>query len=154
LEPTVEFTYPMSPVQEGLLYESLRSSQLGEYVEQLNWFMHGPLDLDRFRAAWERAALRLETLRTACSLDKDNMRLARSFVPGRFAGDALYFTATAGRADPESAVRAWRPFVSGRIRDHDVDCTHAHMLRRAPAGEMAPVIADALRTIAPGGKEE
>ncbi|MEU4999879.1 amino acid adenylation domain-containing protein, partial [Streptomyces sp. NPDC021622] len=44
---------------------------------------------------------------------------------GVFAGDVEFFTAAQGRADgAPTAAEAWRPFVTGEVRDHLVDCHH------------------------------
>ena len=50
--------------QEGLLFESIASTEPGLYVEQFVFSLAGPLDAGALRAAWERLAARHEVLRT------------------------------------------------------------------------------------------
>jgi thioesterase domain-containing protein len=70
---------------------------------------------------------------------KSNGLLASRFVPRQLDGGILLFTATGG-ADP---VRAddWRPYVSGRIDVHEIDCEHAEMMRPEAARRIAAVLA-------------
>jgi amino acid adenylation domain-containing protein/non-ribosomal peptide synthase protein (TIGR01720 family) len=61
----VEDLYPLSPLQEGMLYHALDAPGSGVYVQQVTCDLHGDLDLDAFRRAWERVAERHTVLRTA-----------------------------------------------------------------------------------------
>jgi thioesterase domain-containing protein/acyl carrier protein len=72
---------------------------------------------------------------------KQNSRLARAFVPRRFRGDALLFAATHGDSRPEP--HKWRPYVSGKIAVHEVDCEHVHMMRQIPLAQIGRVLANA-----------
>ena len=57
-------TFPLSPMQHGMLMETLRAPQgAGCYVEQVVFDMEEEIDIDRFTAAWERVANLHETLR-------------------------------------------------------------------------------------------
>ncbi|WP_164014774.1 non-ribosomal peptide synthase/polyketide synthase [Pyxidicoccus trucidator] len=56
--------YPVSPLQQGLLFHALLSPTAGTYVTQLTWEMRG-LDSDAFRRAWEVLLQRHAILRTA-----------------------------------------------------------------------------------------
>ncbi|MCY1015549.1 non-ribosomal peptide synthase/polyketide synthase [Pyxidicoccus sp. MSG2] len=62
--PGVADLYPVSPLQQGLLFHALLSPTTGTYVTQLTWEMHG-LDPDAFRRAWEVLLQRHAILRTA-----------------------------------------------------------------------------------------
>jgi amino acid adenylation domain-containing protein/non-ribosomal peptide synthase protein (TIGR01720 family)/FkbM family methyltransferase len=59
----VEDVYPLSPLQEGLLFHSLYEPDSGQYIEQLSCTLEGDLDALAFRAAWERVILRHGALR-------------------------------------------------------------------------------------------
>jgi amino acid adenylation domain-containing protein len=61
----VEDIYPLSPLQEGLLFEALYAPEGGSYFQQLKFRLRGPLDLDAWRAAWERVVERHPALRTS-----------------------------------------------------------------------------------------
>jgi amino acid adenylation domain-containing protein len=61
----IEDTYPLSPLQEGMLFHSLHPSELSVYVEQMSVVLEGPLDAETFRAAWQEVVDRHAILRTA-----------------------------------------------------------------------------------------
>ncbi|MGZ3460763.1 MAG: condensation domain-containing protein, partial [Archangium sp.] len=63
--PDVEDLYPLSPVQQGLLFHWLLSPESSVYFEQLAWTMRGPLDLEAFRQAWRASLERHAPLRTS-----------------------------------------------------------------------------------------
>ncbi|NBM15437.1 condensation domain-containing protein, partial [Streptomyces sp. GC420] len=58
-------TVPVTPQQHGLLLDALAHHGTGRYVEQLFWRWHGPLDTDRFTAAWQSVFDRETVLRAA-----------------------------------------------------------------------------------------
>ena len=47
-----ENIYPLSPMQEGMLFHSLLSPGSEVYVEQLHCRIKGPIDIDAFEQAW------------------------------------------------------------------------------------------------------
>jgi amino acid adenylation domain-containing protein len=61
----VEDYYPLSPMQQGMLFHSLSSSSSGMYHEQLSSSLHGLLDVAAFRRAWEQVFGRHPALRTS-----------------------------------------------------------------------------------------
>ena len=61
---SVEDVYPLSPMQEGMLFHSLYAPQGGMYVEHLAFTIEGPVDLAAFRAAWQAALDRHTALRS------------------------------------------------------------------------------------------
>lgn len=61
----VEDIYPLSPVQEGMLFHTVKEPGSGVYVEQYCCRLSGNLDIDRFRQAWEKTVERFSSLRTA-----------------------------------------------------------------------------------------
>ncbi len=57
-------TFPLSPMQHGMLMETLRAPQgAGCYVEQVVFDMEEEIDINRFTAAWEQVVDLHETLR-------------------------------------------------------------------------------------------
>ncbi|MBT8402967.1 MAG: hypothetical protein KJP18_03850, partial [Gemmatimonadetes bacterium] len=56
--------FPLTPLQEGMLYHGLRSPGSSLYHGQLRADLEGPLDVEAFRAAWAGAIRRHEALRT------------------------------------------------------------------------------------------
>ncbi|MFE7842525.1 condensation domain-containing protein [Streptomyces sp. NPDC057474] len=62
-------TVPVTPQQHGLLLDALAHRGSGRYVEQLFWRWHGPVDTDRFTAAWQSVFDRETVLRAAFDWD-------------------------------------------------------------------------------------
>ncbi|MDP9122450.1 MAG: condensation domain-containing protein, partial [Acidobacteriota bacterium] len=63
-QAVVEDIYPLSPLQEGLLFHALSGNQ-GLYFEQLRCTLAGELDLPAFERTWSLLAERHAVLRTA-----------------------------------------------------------------------------------------
>jgi amino acid adenylation domain-containing protein/non-ribosomal peptide synthase protein (TIGR01720 family) len=61
----IEDMYPLSPLQEGILFHTVYESELGVYFNQLSLRMKGELDEAAFEQAWNRVAERHGILRTA-----------------------------------------------------------------------------------------
>jgi thioesterase domain-containing protein/acyl carrier protein len=62
---TVEAIYPLSPSQQGMLFETLGSGRPGIHVEQALFVLTSELDVARFAAAWQAVVDRHAILRTA-----------------------------------------------------------------------------------------
>ncbi|MES1244666.1 MAG: amino acid adenylation domain-containing protein, partial [Acidobacteriota bacterium] len=63
-EKAVEAAYPLSPVQEGILFHSLYAPEEGLYVVQLSCDLRGELDAGAFERAWQAVVDRHAVLRT------------------------------------------------------------------------------------------
>lgn len=61
----IEDIYALTPIQQGLLFHSIAEPDSGMYLEQGVCEIKGNLDLEKFRAAWERVQERHSILRTA-----------------------------------------------------------------------------------------
>ncbi len=61
----VETIYPLSPMQEGMLFHALSDPESGMYLQQLTCRLLGNLDLSAFREGWQRTMERHPILRTA-----------------------------------------------------------------------------------------
>jgi amino acid adenylation domain-containing protein len=59
----VKNIYPLSPLQEGILFHALHDAG-GAYFEQLSYRIRGRINPDVFRAAWEELVRRHDVLRT------------------------------------------------------------------------------------------
>ena len=59
----VEDLYPLSPMQQGMLFQSLYSEGSGDYINQMRVDVQG-LDVPRFQRAWQAAVDRHEILRS------------------------------------------------------------------------------------------
>ena len=60
----VEDIYPLSPVQQGMLFHSLYAPASGVYFVQLTFAIDGHLDVGLFRRSWQMAVQRHTALRT------------------------------------------------------------------------------------------
>ena len=65
LYPRAEDVYPLTPLQQGLLFHSLYEPQSGVYIEQLSCLLRGRLDHAAFLQAWRMVIARSTPLRTA-----------------------------------------------------------------------------------------
>ncbi|MET0395723.1 MAG: condensation domain-containing protein, partial [Longimicrobiaceae bacterium] len=63
-ERGVEDVYPLSPLQEGMLFHALYAPGSGVYVTQFGFALEGALDSDALERAWQAAVERHEPLRT------------------------------------------------------------------------------------------
>jgi epothilone synthetase B len=60
-----EAIYPLSPPQQGMLFECLLAPASGIHIEQTSCALHGKLDVPAFKEAWNRILKRHAILRTA-----------------------------------------------------------------------------------------
>ncbi|HKH46212.1 MAG TPA: amino acid adenylation domain-containing protein, partial [Thermoanaerobaculia bacterium] len=61
----IEDIYPLTPMQQGLLFHALYAPESESYFEQLGCRLRGKLDPAAFRRAWQRLVDRHPVLRTA-----------------------------------------------------------------------------------------
>ncbi|MBR1212272.1 non-ribosomal peptide synthase/polyketide synthase [Bradyrhizobium sp. JYMT SZCCT0180] len=59
----IEDIYPLSPMQQGMLFHALRDGESGNYVNQVGLEIRG-IDPGRLRAAWQEVSARHAVLRT------------------------------------------------------------------------------------------
>lgn len=57
--------YPLSPMQQGMVFHSLMTPETGVYIESIGYTLRGELDVESFIRAWQTAAERHSILRTA-----------------------------------------------------------------------------------------
>ncbi len=62
---TDEDLYPLSPLQQGMLFHSAYAPGSTIYIGQLSFALQGKLDVSAFTEAWRRAVARHEILRTS-----------------------------------------------------------------------------------------
>ena len=56
--------YPLSPMQQGMLFHSLYAPESGVYIEQMTLDLTGDIDVTAFEAAWQKVVDRYSILRT------------------------------------------------------------------------------------------
>src|SRR5215213_3524243 len=61
----VEDVYPLTPVQQGMLFHTLYDPASGMYVENLSWTLKGNLNVPAFEGAWQQVIDRHPILRSA-----------------------------------------------------------------------------------------
>jgi surfactin family lipopeptide synthetase C len=61
----VEAVYPLSPMQQGMLFHTAEAPAAGYYISQRDCILQGHLDAPSFRRAWQTAMERHDVLRTA-----------------------------------------------------------------------------------------
>jgi amino acid adenylation domain-containing protein/non-ribosomal peptide synthase protein (TIGR01720 family) len=61
----VEDIYPLSPVQEGILFHANYESEKDIYLQQVSAEIEGILDVERFKTAWESCINRHHSLRAS-----------------------------------------------------------------------------------------
>ena len=61
----VEETYPLTPMQGGMLFHALYGLDSDVYFGQAHWDMRGPLDFQAFAQAWQEVVRRHSILRTS-----------------------------------------------------------------------------------------
>ncbi|WP_421657455.1 amino acid adenylation domain-containing protein [Leptothermofonsia sp. ETS-13] len=61
----IEDSYPLSPMQQGMLFHSLRADLAGVDIEQVLCTLHEDLNLPAFEQAWQRIIERHPVLRTS-----------------------------------------------------------------------------------------
>ncbi|WP_434606957.1 non-ribosomal peptide synthase/polyketide synthase [Pseudomonas sp. D2-30] len=66
----VEDLYPLSPMQQGMLFHTLYEQQAGHYINQMRVEVQG-LDVERFRLAWQAATDTHDVLRSGFVWDGD-----------------------------------------------------------------------------------
>jgi len=64
-EPGVEDVYPLSPMQEGMLFHAAYAPESGAYVQQWTCTLRGDFDATVFEAAWRQVIARHPVLRTS-----------------------------------------------------------------------------------------
>ncbi len=64
MEGSIENIYPLSPMQQGMLFHTLLAPEAAHYFEQVSYRLEGELDAEAMRGAWQRVVDRHEALRT------------------------------------------------------------------------------------------
>ncbi len=61
----IEDIYELSPLQQGMLFDSLSEENAGLYVYQMSYALHGNLNVAAFERAWQQIVLRHQILRAS-----------------------------------------------------------------------------------------
>ena len=116
----------LSPMQRGMLLDSLREPNSGVNVEQFSWRMPDTVDRSAFLGAWRWLARRHEPLRTAFHWENLETPVQEVYPETQLAVQQADWRS----ASPEDCQRGWRDFVAtDRQRGFD--------LRTAPLWRLA-----------------
>ncbi|MFE9686712.1 amino acid adenylation domain-containing protein [Streptomyces sp. NPDC006285] len=99
------------------------------------------------RAGSPLAGLGDRTLSRIVDIVPNHARMMREHEHDAYDGDVLFFTAAAPRAENWLTREAWRPYVSGAIVNHDLDCTHPQLMRDRYLDDIATVLAARLKEL-------
>ncbi|HYO12017.1 MAG TPA: amino acid adenylation domain-containing protein, partial [Thermoanaerobaculia bacterium] len=120
----VEDLYPLTPIQQGMLFTELYSPEAGLYFEHLAGTLRGPLDVAAFRRAWQAVVDRHSALRTALlwrEVDRP-LQVVRRGVELPWSEEDWR-----GEADPEARLHRW--LAGDRARG--LDLARAPLMRAA-----------------------
>jgi NRPS condensation-like uncharacterized protein len=78
----VEYSYPLSALQEGMLFHTLYAPRSGVYVQQLVGALHEELDGFAFRGAWYWVVDRHPVLRTSVGYAESSRELVQRVHAG------------------------------------------------------------------------
>ncbi|MEU4118568.1 amino acid adenylation domain-containing protein [Kitasatospora sp. NPDC028055] len=108
-----------------------------------------PLELDAViellgREGSPLAGLDRATVTALNAIYLNTNHLVRGYDHRPFHGDVRFFRATVDTIDETLVPELWAPYVTGRIDNTDVACSHKDMTLPAPIAHIASVIADHL----------
>lgn len=69
-KPGIEDILALAPLQQGMLYHSLREPEAGYYFEQVTFTFPASIDVKVFQRAWNQAVSRHQALRTGFAWEK------------------------------------------------------------------------------------
>lgn len=82
---------------------------------------------------------------------RNNLELARRYVPRRVDVDVLYFQAMHRNGDLggmlDHSPSAWRPFIDGEIEVHELACHHEAVLESGPAARISDMLRHKLTVV-------
>jgi len=125
---------------------------LDGFDPDLLWDSSGPADRSRVRDILMRegsalAGLDEWTLSALVDVFANNVRLMTQYVPERFDGDALLFSAELGERSGPVITEAWRPYIAGRLERHRIEAKHNHLMQPGPAAVIGRALSERLREL-------
>jgi amino acid adenylation domain-containing protein len=73
---------------------------------------------------------------------QNDLSVVNNFIPQRYVGNLLLFTATDSETDAESKSEAWAPYISGELEIRPIPCQHGDMLLdRDPSAQIGQALA-------------
>ncbi|MDU8628163.1 non-ribosomal peptide synthetase [Pseudomonas syringae group sp. 243L2] len=116
----IEDIYPLSPMQQGMLFHSLFDESAGNYINQMRVSISG-LDVPRFHNAWQSAVNNHEVLRSCfISQSEQSLQVVQRQV-------TLPFVELDARGKPQNWLDDW----AQADRQQGFDLAHGPLLRLA-----------------------
>jgi amino acid adenylation domain-containing protein len=122
----IDDAYPLSPLQQGMLFHTLSAPHSGVDVEQMVATIRAPIDRAAFRQSWERVIEQHEVLRTSFHWEGLDEPLQRVHKRGR-----LEFEEADWRSLTKQEQQARLTTHLERDRLHDFDLTKPSLMRVA-----------------------
>lgn len=116
-DDVIEDIYPLSPLQEGMLFHAIASESTDLYVVQQRLEINGPLDLPTFQQAWTLVIARHPALRTLFAWEHGGRPCQ---IVCRGLDVELYFRDLTD--DPDAANTIEARFEADRRRRYKLDC--------------------------------
>lgn len=100
--------YPLTPMQEGMLFHARQAPGSPAYTEQVVWRVSGAFDVVRYQAAWDALHARHDALRSVFTHEKTREPLQMILKERRadFTAESLLEVPVAERDTRAAAVRA------------------------------------------------
>lgn len=123
--------FPLSPLQEGMLFHYLRDPRSGDDIEIVVLYFDADLDAARLQAAWQQASERYDVLQAAFTWERSRpLHTVQAGVRVPFSFEDRPGLRTGERADyVEACVRAER--CAGFVLEH-APLQRVRMIRFAP----------------------
>ncbi|KOU04707.1 peptide synthetase, partial [Streptomyces sp. NRRL F-5755] len=90
------------------------------------------------------SALSTDTIKALGDIYLNTNHLVRAYDHRVFRGDVLFFRATVDTIDDTLTPGTWTPYVTGRIDNTNIACSHKDMTLPEPIAHIARVVADRL----------
>ena len=121
--------YPLTPLQEGMLFHALHQPDSRAYFERLEYGLEGAIDIDAWRGAWQDLTDRHDILRTLFAVRNTPrpLQVVLREVPAPVEWHDLSADDEAGA---RARIEAWKAFAEANPRH-----TEAIFLDAAPAAD-------------------
>src|SRR5215210_4337255 len=112
--------YPLSPMQEGMLFDALYAPESRVYFQQEGFTIKGKLDIEALRRAWEEVLQRHDVLRTAFLWERRDKPLQIVYRRVKLPWDYLDWRGPEAPAENQERARLDAYFAADRERGFDL----------------------------------
>jgi amino acid adenylation domain-containing protein len=118
--------WDLTNAQLGIYFDCLTSDEPGGYIEQPNWYVDGPLDVELFRAAWSKVMAARQNLRLGFQKSFERKKLIQT--PSPLATIDVDFRDWSGSKHEENEAASLKSLLL-EDRDRPFDLTQAPLWR-------------------------